>query len=478
MNWTGRASCFAVATAFCACTGAGKTAREIGAIELSSDHGALVDGFNWAKQQALAYVFEGDPVGKWYEAALPGREAFCMRDVSHQVTGALALGLSEHTKNMMRRFAENISSSRDWCSYWEINRYNEPAPVDYRSDEDFWYNLPANFDVVEACSRAHDWTGDADYLDDVVFQNFYRHSLTSYVDAWDPNGDGIMESPAENGIRGIPTYWEGRGTRALTGSDLIAVQSAAYEAYARMLRLRDQVAAAELFQGRADSLRAWFNRDWWAPDLERFYTSIVDGEVFDTTFIPLLQILPLYYGMVDPGARRERFIDNLPAGSLVEVNVYLAEAYYRHGRNEEGFRRLMAQMDPNLERREYPENPFTAVGTIVRYLMGVDPRSSDNIVETVPRLPEEVAWARVEHVPVLSGEIAVRHSGLTESQLENESGATIQWRAVLPGAHDVLEVDGNAMMSMIRHTEDGLPESFVEIELRVGQTKTVRIVEP
>ena len=199
--------------------------------------------------------------------------------------------------------------------------------------------------------------------------------------------------------------------------------------------------------------------------------------MFDTTFIPLLQILPLYYGLIDPGARREQFIDNLQAGSLVEVNVYLAEAYYRHGRHEEGFRRLMAQMDPDLERREYPENPFTAVGTIVRYLTGVDPQSSENILETVPRLPEDVSWVRIEHLPVLGGEISVYHKDMTETQLDNESGATILWRAVLPGAHDTLAVDGKSVVALIRQTEDGLPESFVELEVMVGQKKTIRVVE-
>jgi hypothetical protein len=448
--------------------------RRVGAIELTSDHTELVDGFHWAKQQALAYAFEGDPVGKWYEAALPGREAFCMRDVSHQVTGALALGLADHTKNMMRKFAQHIAASRDWCSYWEINRYNEPAPVDYRSDEDFWYNLPANFDVVDASSRAYDWTGDADYLNDPVFENFYQHSLTSYVEAWDSDGDGIMESPAENGIRGIPTYWEGRGPRAVTGSDLVVLQSVAYDAYARMLGLRGENEDAALFEDRASSLRRWFNSEWWAPELERFYTSIIEGGAFDTTFIPLLQILPLYYGMVEPGDRRERFIDNLQPGSLVEVNVYLAEAYYRHGREEEGFKRLMAQMNPELERREYPENPFTAIGTIVRYLMGVDPRASEGLLETVPRLPREVSWARIEHVPVLGSEISVYQLGLQETQLENESGATIKWRAVLPGAFDEMLVDAISVASMVRRAEDGSPESYVEVEVGVGETKTVR----
>lgn len=56
---------------------------------------------------ALSYVHDGsDPVGYWYEAALPQREAFCMRDVSHQSVGAQILGLAEHNKNMFGKFAK------------------------------------------------------------------------------------------------------------------------------------------------------------------------------------------------------------------------------------------------------------------------------------------------------------------------------------------------------------------------------------
>ncbi|GEM_PF-2554075 len=89
---------------------------EKGRITLTSSDTNLVKSFLWAKRQALAYVFEGDPVGDWYEAALPKREAFCMRDVSHQSMGANALGLWNHNKNMLRKFAENISDSKDWCT--------------------------------------------------------------------------------------------------------------------------------------------------------------------------------------------------------------------------------------------------------------------------------------------------------------------------------------------------------------------------
>ncbi len=78
-------------------------------LELQSSDERLVEAFHWAKRQALDYVFDGDPVGPWYEASLPGRSAFCMRDVSHQTAGAEALGLSAYNLNMLHRFAENTS---------------------------------------------------------------------------------------------------------------------------------------------------------------------------------------------------------------------------------------------------------------------------------------------------------------------------------------------------------------------------------
>ncbi len=50
-----------------------------GTLEFASSDTALVDGFRWAKAQALAYVRNSPSIGPWYEAALPGRNAFCMR---------------------------------------------------------------------------------------------------------------------------------------------------------------------------------------------------------------------------------------------------------------------------------------------------------------------------------------------------------------------------------------------------------------
>src|SRR5580704_11395143 len=38
-------------------------------VALESSDSRLVEGFRWAKHQALTYVFTADPVGLWYEAA-------------------------------------------------------------------------------------------------------------------------------------------------------------------------------------------------------------------------------------------------------------------------------------------------------------------------------------------------------------------------------------------------------------------------
>lgn len=95
----------------------GQTTAATSQLRFSSSDEQLVQAFEWAKKQALAYAFVGDSVGSWYKAALPGRKAFCMRDVSHQTEGAQALGLAAYIYNMLHHFATGISRSRDWCSY-------------------------------------------------------------------------------------------------------------------------------------------------------------------------------------------------------------------------------------------------------------------------------------------------------------------------------------------------------------------------
>ena len=178
--------------------------------------------------------------------------------------GRHALGLARCNLNMLRRFAENISDAKDWCSYWEINRFNQPAPVDYRNDAEFWYNLPANFDLLDCCFRMYVWSGDRSYANDPVFLNFYDRTVTDYVDRWGLGIDQVMTRPRllnARGIfdaakkfpknRGIPGYNEGDHTYVL-GFDVLVTQRAAYLAYAHIqeVRLKEELCAEVPGQGR------------------------------------------------------------------------------------------------------------------------------------------------------------------------------------------------------------------------------------
>ena len=141
-----------------------------------------------------------------------------MRDVSHQSTGAQFLGLGSRTLNMLHRFAASISASKKWCSWWEITRDNLPAPVDYNNDHDFWYDLPANFDVLDASYRQWLWSRNRAYLDE-VFLNYYRQTVTDYVQAWDHDHDGLLEHLPHSGHMGIATYDEDLQDEVLVGSE-------------------------------------------------------------------------------------------------------------------------------------------------------------------------------------------------------------------------------------------------------------------
>ncbi len=441
---------------------------------LSSDNKQLVQGFNWANKQAQEYVFEGDPVGKWFEASLPGRAAFCMRDVSHQAYGAMALGLNDHLKNMLHKFSINISASKDWCSYWEINKDDKPAPVDYKNDEDFWYNLPANFDVIETCYRAYQWTGDTSYINQADFINFYKKSLNEYVLAWDIDQDGLMESPENNGTRGLATYWEAGGPHAETGADLVASQFAGYKAFAKILLQKGETSEATKYFAKADRLYKMFNDKWWYKEKDRFYSSQLAHEVFDTSDIRAMQIFSLYWDIVDI-SRKPSLFSNLGEGMNVEENSYLAEVYYKNGMIEKGFESLMKQLDPELKRREYPENSFTAIGTIVNQVIGLKSYATENAILTRSGLPPSVKWVQVRNIPVQDCKLDILQVGQSETEIQMTEGSSLLWYSRFPGEYDYLLVNGKRRNVKKKTDDRGNSESQLTIQLEKGQTYRIKI---
>jgi hypothetical protein len=470
------------------------TPLQEGALEFESSNASLVKGFHWAKEQALAYARSDGSIGPWYEAALPGRNAFCMRDVSHMSNGAQFLGLGSRTLNMLRRFAANISASKKWCTWWEITRDNLPAPVDYNNDHDFWYDLPANFDVLDACYRQWLWTHDSAYLDE-VFLNYYRRTVTDYVKVWDHEGNGLLEHLPSYGHMGIATYDEDLQRSVLVGADLIAAQYAAYRDYAALMHAKDEPQQEAEFDRKADFLNSLYNGEWWDAAHNTYFSAL--GE--DHKFLPERTEgngrsaieLPLYYGITAAGPRTQACLDLLEARMEADENTvrgviggvegrsYMPDIFYKYARSRAGYSALTAMMDPGLKRREYPEVSFTAIGNLGTGLMGICPSPQMGTIETFPQLTADTAWAALHHVPAGGNTISVQHKAggetteATETTLTNELGPELAWRAGFPVQSTVLLVDGKEMRAQNAIRSGGIAESHCNVRVKPGETRVV-----
>jgi hypothetical protein len=461
-------------------------------LDLRSSDARLVKSFNWAKQQALAYVFDGDPVGPWYEASLPGRRAFCMRDVSHQAAGAQALGLSQYTHNMLHRFAENVSASKDWCSYWEINYLNQPVPVDYKNDKEFWYNLPANFDVLDACYRMYLWTGDKSYIDDPAFLNFYDRTVKDYVERWDLSLDHIMTR--ENGVQeqpyfhGDPSYEESRRDIVL-GVDMLATQYAGYRSFAAIQAIRGDQGAAQMYLRSAADVKSLVNSKWWNPTGNYFYAFLDDDHRLQGRAGADL----LYRDVVDDGPKTQSALDTLlkatrdePA-SAVEPESHYAEILYRYGALETAYAEVMDLTRPGRERQEYPEVSYSVVGAIVNGLMGinVEPdapiediaqgKQFNTVVRTLPQLTDQTAWVELRDLPVGNGSITVRHDGERKTVLTNHEETVVDWEAAFPGSFATLIVNGKATRAHNGSRYAGQALTWVRVQVQPGKSARVEV---
>lgn len=405
-------------------------------LQFSSSDQQLVNAFNWAKRQALAYAFKGDPVGPWYEASLPGRNAFCMRDVSHQSMGAQALGLSDYTYSMLHHFAADISASKDWCSYWEIDKEDRPAPVDYESDSAFWYNLPANFDVLDASYRMYLWTGDARYINDQVFDNFYDRTMHDYVRRWNLAPDTIMkrqrwllpmteeEIREKNGVsrfrRGIPGYNEDERDY-LAGIDLLSVEYAAERDYSAIERMRGNIPQARKATYRATALKSLVNTRWWNAADNNFYATL-DAQ-HQMKGRDALDVL--YWGAADAGPKTQAAVNDLLAEMrhhppcAVEEASHYAEVLYRYEKTSAGYSSILNLASPGHCRQKYPEVSFSEIGAITTGVMGVNVvPGPERVIETLPGLTPATAWAELKGLPVGRNIIAYGMMATTSRSLE------------------------------------------------------------
>ena len=444
---------------------------------LTSTDGVLERSYNWAKGKALSYAHDnGDPVGAWYEAALPNREAFCMRDVSHQTVGAHIIGLAKHNKNMMRKFAENISESRDWCTYWEINRYDKPAPVDYASDTEFWYCLNANSDVVMACLKMYEWSGDRDYISDPVMRNFYDKSVGEFISRWQLQPDSIMDreqimnKPANfdpnysfHSCRGLASYVENFGGLTVA-VDLVGGLYAGHKAYATIAALNGESDIAKKSETRAQAYRELLENTWWDAANQRYNTFWTADHTFARgEGVPFL----LWFGAVGDVERQRAGVADMLAKSdwNVENQSYFPALLYRLGYSDEAYRFLTSL--PVNDRADYPEVSFGVVEGVVGGAMGLKPSASTGSIATLSRVAGHVT--EIRNVPVMGGYVTLKHYGQTMSELENNTGREVTWEVSFVGNHSEVKAGGKSYRTEVTTDVKGNEISTARIALGNGK---------
>ena len=457
-------------------------------LQFESSDTKLVQAFQWAKLRALAYAHDGnDPVGPWYEAALPGRDSFCMRDVSHQSTGAAALGLYSQNRNMLGRFAAAVSQDRDWAGFWEIDRFGHPSTADYVSDRDFWYNLPANFDLLDSIVRMWHWTGDKSYVSDPSIQRFFDSTATAYVHAWDLQPDRIlkrsriMNQRLSKGQfvqqRGIPSYSEGQVNFNI-GTDLLAAEYRAFESLRVVATSRHQVRLAQRYGNTANGILDLIENKAWSQQDSRFMGFFSR----DAGWHGSGDAMVLYFGATkNPGHIRaalshiesEDYLKNIG----IEEESYLPQTLFRYGEKDAAYRIIMDLTRPDKDRRDYPEVSFSVIGAIVTGMMGIevvdDGNRNRSLIHSISRLRSASDRAKLSGVRVRDNLVDLEHVGDRRSTLTNRSKAPIYWQATFPGRLPILIVNGRAVRSSISLDESLAPVSWIVAVVPTGGTVSV-----
>lgn len=440
---------------------------------------AVQRAYRWAAGMVQHYRGNPhDPVGPWYEAALPSRNAFCMRDVAHQTIGAAICGLDKENRNMLQAFAAHIAEKRDWCSYWEINKSALPAPEDYRNDREFWYNLNANFDLLFACWKLYLWTGDRSYIQHPVFTRFFDKTANEYIARWVLQPDSLFTRPQHpnapspfnqqdyfHRCRGLASYVENVPDLKM-GVDLIAAIYRGLSSLAAIAQLNGDVAKAARYQSLAGEYREKIDAHWWNSGAQRYYTwyngagrfGNGEGEMF-----------LLWFDALKDTSRSRQTMTHLLAGQWnVETTSYLPVICYQQGYWRQARRYILQLADPATPRREYPEVAFGVVEGIIRGMMGIAPDAAQGRITTLYR-GTSTDTATVRGLKVMHTVVTVTHTG-KQTIFQHSGKQTLHWRAAFAGKHEHIVVQNAVMAASYETDHNGQIISFVDVKAPAGRS--------
>lgn len=431
----------------------------------------MQNAFVYAKAMALHYQGNSsDPVGPWYEAALPSREAFCMRDASHQCITAEILGMSLENKNMFGLFAKNISKNKDWCSYWEINKYGLPAPADYRNDKEFWYNLNANFDLIYACMRLYLWTGDVTYINNKTYINFYEKTVNEYIDKWVLQADSLLSRPAfPNALanfniddnfhrcRGLASYSEDVSDLKI-GVDLIAAIYRGLLSYSYILKLNGDTTKAAYYEKKAEPYQEKIELNWWSKSDSLYNTYYTTGNTFGKGNG---EVFLLWFDVVKDKQKVRKTIEHLISEDFnIETQSYFPVFLYNHGFWDKAYDYIIHLASPNTKRSEYPEVSYGVIEGIVQGLMGIEADAENNRISTIYRC-QDGTLSELDSLPILGTNISLIHEP-KKSTFNNNGKTPLYWNAQFVGNYKFIIVNNKKLLAQHNYDKSGNLVSFID----------------
>ncbi|MFF3618932.1 hypothetical protein [Streptomyces sp. NPDC002467] len=482
---------------------------------ISSSDPKIVEMFDWSKRKANSWVHlpgtqgplnvdenrtGGSGTGTYgpsYWAGYANRSGYYSRDMAHQLAGAGVLGLHAENKAMLRSFAASATPAHKYYPAWALNFDTTTyLSIDYKSPSNFVREVPAGFELVQKSEEAYRWSGDRSYIEDPVLWDFYRHTTDEFVTLHDGLKDNgavkVAEGTGQGIFQGTASYNEQSGEPLAEAGDAIGSQYQAYLAVASLARAKGDCVLAGRYEAKARDLKAYFNTTWSGTgsgaDMVRGYTT--DGRALtgwgkeNSWFMPMKQI-------VDPGARREAYLDYIDQQASgadrptnIEALTYLPDTFFRNDRNDTAWKWMKQVYDRKDVQHvntkqgtngDYPEVSFTLVGQTVEGLLGVTPDAPAHALSTLSRLPSGMDWLGIDDLRIGDSTFSLRHDGATKSTLGHTSGSSAYtWEARFPGSHATVTVNGVARPARTK-VVDGVTYTYVTQRVSPGGTVTVEV---
>ena len=388
---------------------------------------------------------------------------------------------------MLGRFAAAVSPDRDWAGFWEIDKAGHPSVSDYVSDNDFWYNLPANFDLLDSIVRMWRWTGDQSYVNDSSIQRFFDSTGTAYMNAWDLQPDRILQRPRIMNQRlskgkfvqerGIPSYTEGQDNFNV-GTDLLAAEYRAFESLRVVANSRHDVLHGQQYSNTAKGMLHLIESRAWSEQDHHFMGFFSGGGSMGGSGDAMV----LYFRATKDPSHIRAALSYIESPEYlksigIEEESYLPQTLYHYGEKDAAYGLIMDLTRADKERRDYPEVPFSVIGAIVTGMMGMEVVDGGNrerlLLHSISRLRGVSDSAKLSGVRVRNSLVDLEHLGDRRSTLTNHSKKPIYWQATLPGRLPILILNGRPVRSTISLDESLAPISWIVAVVPAGGTVSV-----